>query len=114
MDETKLYIFWCNFMDWLWQRTESFPKTCRYTLSNRIDNLSLDILEGIVEATYSSKERKVVILREMNLKLEKMRVILRIAFQRKHLHSQSFSYASAQLQEAGRMVGGWLKNREES
>jgi hypothetical protein len=42
-----------QFLEWLLPTTEKFPKRVRFTFSDRINNLALDIMEDLVEARYS-------------------------------------------------------------
>jgi hypothetical protein len=55
---------------------EKFPKRVRFTFADRINNQALDIVEYLIEARYSRD--KGAILVAANLKLEKLRVLLRL------------------------------------
>lgn len=63
-------------------------KKVRFTLSDRIFNLSLDIAEKIVEAKYQRK--KTITLNHINLSLEKIRVLFRNAHEGKFVSSKDF------------------------
>jgi len=76
----------------------------------RIENLALDIIEGIIEARYSG-ERK-AILRRIDLDLEKLRVLLRMCHDLRYLDGKGYEFASRQINEAGKMIGGWRKQQE--
>jgi hypothetical protein len=90
-------------------RTQSFPKSVRYCLSNRIDSLSLDILEHLVEAQYSTSGSKGVILKQADMALCRLRVLLRLAHDRRYLPNKSFEHLTKRLSETGRMLNGWRK-----
>jgi len=98
---------WYKTTDWLLDKCEKFPRDVRYTISNRIGNLAIDILEEITEAIYT-KER-VKKLDSLNLKLEKLRILCRLCHDRHYLSTQQFSYVTQQINEVGKMLGGWLK-----
>lgn len=106
--ELPLFEHWNRVLDWLLDRLEHFPKHVRFTISQRMANLALDVLEGIIEATYS-KERA-AILRQLNLNLEKLRILTRLCHRRHYLSDAQFEFAARGLLEAGRMAGGWLKH----
>lgn len=106
-EELPLFILWSDFTLWLFERTEKFPKSVRLTLTIRIENYCLDIYESIVEARYTRKREH--ILKRMDMSLEKLRLLVRFAKQRKYLSFTSYEYASRQLFEAGSMLGGWIK-----
>jgi phage gp36-like protein len=74
--DPPLFVLWYDFTQWLLAKTGRFPKRVRFSFSNRIDNLALDIIEAIVEARYSAEKR--AILRRIDLNLEKLRVLLRM------------------------------------
>jgi len=88
-------------------RCEKFPKSVRFSFTGRILNLSLDILELVIEAIYT-KERS-YILRKINLYIEKLRVFFRLSFNRKYLSLNQYEFISKELNEFGRMIGGWAK-----
>jgi len=77
--EAVLLARWPRIVRELMTRTNQFPKRFRFTLSQRIDDLSLSIMGNLVDATYSRSRRKMA-LEEVNLGLEKLRLLLRIAF----------------------------------
>ena len=107
-DEPVLFVLWVEVLKEILERTGKFPKRVRFTFSTRIDNLGLDILEGIVEARYA--RRKAGGLESVNLSLEKLRVLLRICHDLGHLSHKGYDHLSRRIDEAGRMVGGWLKH----
>ena len=73
-------------MDWILDMVDKFPKAVRGTLTHHIVNISLDVMEGIVEAIYS-KDRK-GILNRLNLNIEKLRVLFGICHRRRYLASR--------------------------
>ncbi len=112
MDNQELPVFvkWMEFLEWLLAKTELFPKKTRFTFVNRIENLSLDIMEDLIEAKYT-KEKKAV-LKRANLRLEKLRILLRLACNRNYLNIKGYEYGVKTINEAGRMLGGWIKEKE--
>ena len=107
-DSYPLFNHWFKTLDWLMDRTESMPKHARFTLSNRMITHALDILDLITRAIYTQERRGM--LREINQKLELLRVLTRICHKRKYLSTQQYQYAAEQIDAAGRMVGGWMKH----
>jgi hypothetical protein len=108
--ELPLFVQWSDFLEWLLAATEKFPKSARFALTSRIEALALDVLEDIVEARYS--RQKAEVLRRANLRLEKMRVLLRVCHSRRYLATNSFEHAARAIDKAGRMLGGWRKQQE--
>ena len=110
-EELPLFVLWVEFTDWLFDRTEKFPKKVRFTFSSRIDNLTLDILEKIIEACYTRGRSP--ILKDINLNLDKLRVLLRLCHKREYLSHKSFEHAVKQIHKAGTMCGAWKKKEAE-
>lgn len=110
-DVPIIFVKWMEFLTWLLPVTEKFPKRIRFTLANRIENLALDMVEDLVEARYTHKKH--AILRRANLRLEKLRVLLRISKEQQHLSYKSYEHAIREMNEVGRMLGGWIKQQEE-
>jgi len=108
--EPQLFVFWYDFSKWLLEKTEKFPRKVRFSFSNRIDNLSLDIIEGIIEARYSRKKKD--ILRRIDLDMEKLRILLRMCHDLGYLDHNGYEFAAKKINEAGKMVGGWRKQQE--
>ncbi len=111
-DEVELPVFaaWVRFLDWLLDATEKFPKRVRFTISGRVDALALDVLEDLVEARYTRP--KAAVLRRANVRLEKLRVLLRLSHGRRYLPQGAYEHAARELDAVGRMLGGWLKQQE--
>ena len=108
-DELPLFVLWEKTLGDLLDRTMKFPKSVRFTFSSRIDNLALDILEQVVEARYATESRKRDLLRAMDGELARLRVLLRLCHERRYLDHRGFEHVARNLDEVGRMVGGWRK-----
>ena len=109
--ETDLPIFvrWQEFLQWLLPVLDRFPKKARFTFTNRLINLGLEVTEDLVEARYS--RHKLEILRRCNLRLEKMRVLLRLCHALKFLSNGAFAHAVKSLNGVGKMLGGWYRQQ---
>ncbi|WP_425422012.1 four helix bundle protein [Phaeodactylibacter xiamenensis] len=87
-----------------------FPKSQRFLLGDRLQNLSSNLLEYYIEAYYgSSKSFKREKLLLANLQLEKLRFFWRLAYEKSFISSGQYRLVSEQIQSLGRMTGGWLK-----
>jgi hypothetical protein len=102
---------WEEFTGWLLDRTRKWPKSARFTLTQRIENHALDITETLVTARYDPRVRKDA-LRRVNLTLERMRFLFRIASKHQVMPKRSFEAAMRGVDETGRMVHGWVKTLE--
>lgn len=108
--ELPIFAKWMEFLKWLNAATDKIPKKARFTVTNRISNLALDVIEDLTEARYS--RNKSATLRSANLKLEKLRVLMRVAFESELIPMATYKYSAKSLNETGKMLGGWLKHQE--
>jgi len=109
-NELPVFTKWIEFLKWLFPITAKFPHKARFTFSNRIDNIALDIVENLIEARYTKNRNE--ILRHTNLKIEKIRVLLRLSNYSKFISYNSYEYAIRKINEVGKMIGGWIKHGE--
>jgi hypothetical protein len=107
-----IYASLVNLTGWTLDRTASLPRSHRFTFGERVDRLTLDCLELVIEAIYSPPAKKAPLLRRVNLNLEKSRVLWRLICERRWISQQQLLFVSQSLDEIGRMVGGWIKQSE--
>jgi hypothetical protein len=69
---------------------------------------ALDLLLLLVEAAYRRDKRET--LRTAGLRTNALRFLLRLANDLKLLPPSSYGFATEQLDEVGRMVGGWERS----
>ena len=105
-----LYTVWEEFCGWTFDRTAGIPKSQRFTFGQRIDATTLDVLLLVVRAIYSPD--RVALLEEVNLKLEELRVLWRLVEKRQWISLRQLAFANGRIDEAGRMVGGWLRQQQ--
>jgi hypothetical protein len=113
-EDLPLFVHWEHTTGEVLDRTLKFPKAVRFTFSSRIDNLTLDILEGIVAARYAKAGQKDAVLREVDSKMTRLRVLLRLSHQRSFLSHSGYERLMELIDEAGRMLGGWRRQQEQA
>ena len=97
-----------RFLEWLVPTVEKFPRSQKFLLGDRIQQTALDVLEDLIEATYTRQRRSH--LDSANLGLEKLRIFFRLATGLRCLDEQRYEHAARCLDETGRLVGGWIKS----
>lgn len=100
---TKLY----DFILWVIPKIDKFPRSQKFVLGDRIENLLLDILELLIDAAYSRKKEP--LLRSANLKLEKLRYLMRLSKDLKLLNMKGYEFSARAIEGIGTSIGGWLK-----
>ena len=96
-----------QFVQWLIATVEKFPRAQKFLLGDRIQGTALDVLEALIEATYT-RERKIHLARA-NLGLEKLRFFFRLATEMGYLDTRRYEHAARSLEEIGRLVGRLVK-----
>lgn len=86
-----------------------FPKLYRYSLGSKIEDSFLDMLEYIFSSIYLPPEQKIVTLGRAIAKLNAVQFFLQIAWENKCVQSKQYALLSEQLEEVGKMLGGWRK-----
>ena len=96
-----------RFLLWLVPAVERFPRSQKFLLGDRIQGTALDILEQLIEATYTRQRDQY--LANANLGLEKLRFLFRLARDLRCLDNRRYEHAARSLDETGRRVGAWWK-----
>jgi len=102
---------WEEFTGWLLDQTARWPKSARFTLTQRVENHALDVTEMLVLARYDPRERRSLLCR-VNLLFERMRFLFRIARRGNVMPRRGFEVAMRGVDETGRMIHGWRKALE--
>ena len=104
---TKTY----DFILWLLNHTEKFPKSERFRLARRVEDTALAFYELLIKATRA--KRKQAVLLEADLELDKLRLYLRLSHARGLTNPKQYEYVAGALVEIGKLLGGWLKSLPE-
>lgn len=85
------------------------PKTLRYTIGTKIENIFLDLLELTHTAYFTEKDKKNEKLSQCIIMLDTLKFLISVAWESKIISNKQYEDVSAKLDEAGRMFGGWKK-----
>jgi hypothetical protein len=98
------YAFWNEVLN-------KFPKAQRYQLGTTCSQYLLDILELLLAAaqTIEAKE-KIGSLRRASVKLDTLKLLIRLCKNCKCISNSSYLQMESQLQEIGKMLGGWTRS----
>ena len=102
----KLYDFYKN----LSQCVENFPKTKRYGLGQKLDQIAIKLIELIIRASYLQREQKPPILEKSIVSVDVLKILIRLAKDNKALDNKKYLQLESNLQEIGRMLGGWKRS----
>ena len=98
-----------DFLLWLMNHTEKFPKSERFRMAKRLEDSAFSFYELLIEATRTTKRKRQTLVRA-DVELEKLRLYVRMSQQRKLTSMSQYRFASGEMVEIGRLLGGWLKS----
>lgn len=115
MDEYDIPIFkksYCLYKLFYGFR-HTVSKQDRYTLWQRCEGLILEILESILYASQQAKQEKLPTLQTASLKLNLLRVFLRMCKDVKAIDNRKYTQLEELIDEIGRMLGGWIRSTKD-
>jgi four helix bundle protein len=86
------------------------PKQDRYTLWQKCESILVEVLEGILTAGQQSKMDKLPTLEQTSIKLNFLRICIRLMKDIKAIDDKKYVLIESNLDEIGRMLGGWIKS----
>jgi hypothetical protein len=100
-NDYPIYIKWRYIVAYMLDISGKFPKSMRFNLADRLTNISLNVLETIIEAIYAKE--KADILHRANLYMEKIRALLQICVDKKYISIGQYEHISSEINEAGKI-----------
>ena len=98
----KAYKAWQEYL-------ANFPKTTKYTLGAKIDDVFVLTIELIFIAGSLPKEQKTPYLQKAISKIDLLKFFLQLAWEIKSLDNKKYIVLSEQLNNIGKMLWGWNK-----
>lgn len=83
------------------------PKTHRYTLGSKVDDLFIEIIEAITTASFLGREKKLPHVRRSIQRVDILKILLMILWETKSLDNKKYIALSVKIDEIGKMLGGW-------
>lgn len=110
-----IYTKMLKIISWLFAKVNTFPKKQRFVLGQQIQNSAMDCLRYIVEANnFKTPELVIEKLERLNVELEVLRSLLRVAFDVHFIKANSLGYIISEIDEVGKMRGGWARRYQKS
>jgi four helix bundle protein len=112
----KDFIIYTKMLEivlWLFEKVNTFPKKQRFVLGQQIENSALNCLKFIIEANNAGVAQNHAGLKsldELNVELEVLRSLLRVGYELHFYKADSLAYIIKQIDEVGKMRGGWAKH----
>jgi len=84
-----------------------FPKSQRFVLAQQIENQMLELEKLVIQANAERDKRRSLF--RLDVELEKLRVLVRLAHDLKFMDMRRYALISERLVEIGKLLGGWIK-----
>jgi hypothetical protein len=107
LSELLLYQKAYDILIWMFNKTDGFPKSKRFSIGARIEAKLLDMITGIYRLQYAKDGSR--LLHKVSLEFDEIKLLLKISHDAKLMSRDSFAYAAGLCGEIGGMIGGLLK-----
>ena len=97
-----------DFTLWLLPKVEGFPRSYRFSVGDKLVNNGLELMMSLVQSAYATD--KAALLQTASMKVNMIRYLLRLSKDLKLISVKAYGFSTGQVEEIGRMVGGWQKS----
>lgn len=105
--DLKLYKETYDFLLWLYPEIKKFPKSEKYTLGERLKNITESLLLNIVLINKNTSKQEY--FKKADLDIELLRILLRLSYDLKIITFKKYEFASKKVDDIGKLLGGLIK-----
>jgi len=109
-EDLPIFTLWYGVVGTLLERVARFPRTLRPVLGGRILERALDVQKHVLRLRFS--RRRDGLFSAANLDLDELRILVRLAFERRLFSSVQYAELAEAMETCGRMLGGWERSEE--
>jgi len=91
----------------IYKTTHNFPREYKYSLGQKMKEIASELLDCIIIA--NSKENKESYFSEIKIRIERLRIHLRVSYDLKIVNNKRFEFLNRFLEEISKQVAGWEK-----
>lgn len=106
--DLKIFQKTYDFLLWIKPTVQKFAKVHKYSLGVQLENEVLELLKKIIKANFK-RDNKKEFIEECFVSYEIVKVLIRLSKEYKLLNIKQYEFASKELDEIGRLLGGWQK-----
>ena len=104
----KVYQKVYSFLLWIKPTVQRFAKVHKYSLGIQLENEVIALLKQIVRANLKRGNKRELI-EECFVNYETIKVLIRLSEEFKLINKKQYEFASRELVEIGRLLGGWYR-----
>lgn len=91
--------------------TLKYPKSEKGAMVDEIKRITYNGMRMIILANKEfNKNRRIVILNEIDVELKMLKVMIRVSYKKKYINSKNYSAWSKKIYNIGNLLGGWIKS----
>lgn len=102
----KVYDFYRSF----YEQADNFPTKSREVLIKKIELLLIELLELLFAAGLSPVNAKTQYLNKASVKLDFLKMLIGLIYELRIINQPKYLALESQLQEIGKMLGGWIRS----
>lgn len=109
MKSSPVFTRTYDLLLWLLPHVQQFPRSYRFSLSERIQTLAMNYQDALIAAGKTVTGKRRVHLQQADVHLEQLRLWMRFA-RDKHLMSLGqYAHFANMVTEVGNCLGAWIK-----
>ncbi len=108
LETLVVFEMWMQATKEFLQMSAGFPKRLRSSLTSRMENLFLEILEQLTTAAY--KRNRTPIFNRIDDSLNRLRVLIRLSHEIGAISDGQYGGLARTMTETGKMIGGWRRS----
>lgn len=108
-EHLPLFLKTYDFIKIVYRIVGQFRKEYKYTLGKELEEIIWRVLDEIITANSLPDEQKGIYIAKISLLFDKFKIRFRFAFELGLMNDKKFAFAQKQIEEIGKMIGGWGK-----
>ena len=112
MSDTLLFHRLNDFACLWYVHTKRLPKLDRYTIGQKVFELLVEMLVLVMQAQYKYAQEKLPALKNIIPLLDTVKILIRLAYKLQILEEPNYIRYESELNEIGKMLGGWIRHLE--
>lgn len=104
-----IYVKVFNFSKIVYRLIHNFKKEYKYTLGAELQQIILQVLDGIIETNSVLNNKKIEKIEEVSLLFDRFKIRIRLAYELGQISKSKYFFIQKEIEEIGKMIGGWQK-----
>lgn len=104
-----IYIKTYEFIKLIYRLVGQFRKEYKFTLGTELQQIGWKVLDEIIATNSLPDSRKRDGIERMNKLFDKFKIRFRLAYELDLVSDKKFGAAQKEMEEIGKMIGGWLR-----